>query len=337
MNARHAALVLSLLAAGCASHTPAPVSRPAPAKPVHVPSATEPLPPAKPEQIPKQYGGYYKDDGPILEVPYDLDTVPEPQPQLEPLNKYANRPYTVLGKTYTPRKELGGFVQEGVASWYGKKFHGKRTSSGEPYDLFKLSAAHPTLPIPSYARVTSLTTGKSVVVRINDRGPFHKDRVIDLSYTAAYRLGYQNGGSARVRVEALLPGEVAAAPSPESNLLKVVEAAPGSAPVVAGGALADPLLKLAEAASDPPPVKVVAEAGVEQRWVQLGAFGTQTGAEAFRNKVADALDWLGSTPVIEANGQVWRVRLGPYASKQEAQQVADRIASRADLRPVVVH
>ncbi|HEY9104853.1 septal ring lytic transglycosylase RlpA family protein [Chitinimonas sp.] len=336
MNARHAALLLALLAAGCASHTPAPVARPAPARSSPIPPSddTRNLPPAKPEQIPKQIGGYYQDDGPVLDVPYDLDALPEPVPRLEPLNKYANRPYSVLGKTYTPRKELGGFVQEGMASWYGKKFHGKRTSSGENYDLFKLTAAHPILPIPSYARVTSLASGKSVVVRINDRGPFHKDRVIDLSYTAAYRLGFQNGGSGQVRVEALLPGEEAKASAPETNLLKSVEAAPGRP--VSNGLGADPLLALAEQGGREPPAKPVVEAG-EQRWVQLGAFGTQTGAEAFRAKAAEQLAWLGTEPVVEASGQVWRVRLGPYSGKAEAQQVADRITARADLRPVVVH
>src|SRR5512141_945812 len=117
----------------------------------------------------------------------------------------ADRTYVALGTTYTPQTTRQPYVKEGLASWYGRRFQGKKTSSGEPYDMYAMTAAHPTLPIPSYARVTSLDTGKSVVVRINDRGPFHSKRIIDLSYTAAYKLGYLGKGSARVRVESIDP------------------------------------------------------------------------------------------------------------------------------------
>ncbi|QNM96820.1 septal ring lytic transglycosylase RlpA family protein [Chitinimonas koreensis] len=317
-----------------------------PAEPATAPSPG--LPPAKPEQIPKQFGGYYKDDGPILEVPYDLDALPEPEVKLEPLNRFANKPYSVLGKTYTPKSPLVPYSAEGVASWYGKKFHGKRTSSGEPYDMFKLTAAHPVLPIPSYARVTSLDTGKSVVVRVNDRGPFHKGRLIDLSYAAAYRLGYHNGGSARVRVEALVPGQDRKPSTPELALVQSVEASAGrlpepamdDAPTGAAGpqgatpagdpAGGDPLARLAIEAP------AQAELSGDRRWVQLGAFASQIAAEAFRSKVAEALNGVAGAPVIEPGGGVWRVRVGPFASRGEAQQAAERIASSADLRPVVV-
>ncbi|QDQ29276.1 septal ring lytic transglycosylase RlpA family protein [Chitinimonas arctica] len=294
-----------------------------------------PLPPAKPEQIPQQYGGYYKDDGPILEVPYDLDALQEPEAKLEPLSRYANRPYTVLGKTYKPRTTFGDFSQEGVASWYGKKFHGKRTSSGEVYDLFKLTAAHPTLPIPSFARVTDLGSGKSVVVRVNDRGPFHKNRVIDLSYAAAYRLGYHNGGSSRVRVEALTPGEGGPARPTEINLPQTVEASPAKMPVP-DSEVADPLARLAAKVVAEPVAAVPMEATAEQRWVQLGAFGSQNTAEAFRDKVVESLSKLAYAPVVALAGSIWRVRVGPYANPLDAQQVADRIAAHADLRPVVM-
>ena len=111
----------------------------------------------------------------------------------------------MLFRSYTPQTERRAHREEGLASWYGRRFHGRKTASGEPYDMYAMTAAHPTLPIPSYARVTALGTGKSVVVRINDRGPFHSKRVIDLSYTAAYKLGYLGGGSTRVRVESLAP------------------------------------------------------------------------------------------------------------------------------------
>jgi len=150
-------------------------------------------------------GGYYLDDGPEANPPANLDAIPDAVPRKEPLNPFANRAYVALGTTYTPQTARQPFSEEGLASWYGRRFNGKKTSSGERYDMYAMTAAHPTLPIPSYARVTSLDTGKSVVVRINDRGPFHSKRIIDLSYTAAYKLGYLGRGSARVRVESIDP------------------------------------------------------------------------------------------------------------------------------------
>lgn len=151
-------------------------------------------------------GGYYKDDGPERNPPANLDRVPDARPRAEPLNKAANRPYTVFGKKYVPLTRVQPFHQRGLASWYGKRFHGQKTSSGETYDMYAMTAAHPTLPIPSYARVRSLKSGKEVVVRINDRGPFHAGRVIDLSYAAAYRLGIIGAGSGEVEVQAIVPG-----------------------------------------------------------------------------------------------------------------------------------
>src|SRR6185436_5318740 len=138
---------------------------------------------------PSKPGGYYLDDGPGANPPANLDSIPEPTPKIEPLNPYTSRPYTVLGRTYTPQTQLTPYKQRGVASWYGKRYHGQKTSSGEVYDMYAFSAAHTLLPLPSYARVTNVANGKSVVVRINDRGPFHQDRLIDLSYLAAQRLG----------------------------------------------------------------------------------------------------------------------------------------------------
>jgi rare lipoprotein A len=152
----------------------------------------------------KRPGGYYKDDGPGDSQ--KLASVPDAVPRVEPLHKYANRPYERMGKKYVPLTRVGLFRQRGVASWYGKGFHGKSTSNGETFDMYKMSAAHPILPIPSYARVTNLANGKSVVVRINDRGPFHADRAIDLSYAAAYRLGYVPQGSSKVEIEQIVPG-----------------------------------------------------------------------------------------------------------------------------------
>ena len=154
-------------------------------------------------------GGYYKDDGPHANLPANLDRVPDAVPKSEPLHKFANRPYSAMGGSYVPLTSVQPFRQRGVASWYGKRYHGQKTSSGEVYDMYQMTAAHPTLPIPSYARVTNIKNGKSVVVRINDRGPFRSGRVIDLSYVAAYKLGYIQAGEATVEVESIVPGRSA--------------------------------------------------------------------------------------------------------------------------------
>ncbi len=169
----------------------------APATPSAPPAASAP-PPAK--------GAYYKDDGPGANPPPNLAAIADAVPRAEPLHRFANRPYQVFGRDYAPLAAAVPFRQAGVGSWYGRRFHGLPTSSGEPYDMYAMTAAHPTLPIPSYVRVTNPANGRSVVVRINDRGPFHADRIIDLSYTAAWKLGYAETGSARLEVEAVLPG-----------------------------------------------------------------------------------------------------------------------------------
>jgi rare lipoprotein A len=176
----------ALTLGGCGSNPPTPAKK--------TPSVTT-----------GKSGGYYLDDGPEANPPPNLDAVPDAVPRDEPLHRFANRPYVALGTTYTPQTERRTYTEEGLASWYGRRFNGKKTASGEPYDMYAMTAAHPTLPIPSYARVTSLASGKSVVVRINDRGPFHSTRIIDLSYTAARKLGSLGSGSIRVRVESLDP------------------------------------------------------------------------------------------------------------------------------------
>jgi len=137
----------------------------------------------------------------------DPDTISDAVPREEPLSAYGNPPeYEAFGRTYRTLESAEGYEEEGVASWYGEEFQGRRTSSGETYDLYAMTAAHRTLPLPSYVEVTNLENGRRVVVRVNDRGPFHEDRVIDVSYAAAYRLGMLAKGTARVRVRALQPG-----------------------------------------------------------------------------------------------------------------------------------
>lgn len=144
-------------------------------------------------------------DGPPLEH-VDVSKIPDAVPKHEPVSKYGNpASYEVFGKRYTTLTTSEGFVERGIGSWYGRKFHGQRTSSGEPYDMHAMTAAHKHLPLPTYARVTNLENGRSVVVKINDRGPFHEGRIIDLSYAAAVKLGYSDKGTAPVEVVALTP------------------------------------------------------------------------------------------------------------------------------------
>lgn len=168
-------------------------------------------------------GGYYKDDGPADFVPDNIDTIPDAVPRIEPLHRPGFRPYTVMGQHFVPMTELRPFTQRGHASWYGRRFHGNPTSNGERYDMFAMTAAHPTLPIPSYVRVTNLANGRSVVVRVNDRGPFLRGRIIDLSYSAARRLGYINSGSAHVEVETITHQDI------EVAMARGIVAVPGLA------------------------------------------------------------------------------------------------------------
>jgi rare lipoprotein A len=248
-------------------------------------------------------GAYYKDDGPGANPPPDLAAIPDAIPKAEPLHRFANRPYQVFGKDYVPATRVAPFRQSGVGSWYGRRYHGVATSSGERYDMYAMTAAHPTLPIPSYVRVTNVASGRSVVVRINDRGPFHSDRIIDLSYAAAWKLGYAEAGSARVEVEAIVPGIAPAAVAPPSE---------GREP------------------------KQEATAEAKGIYLQLGAFSGREAAENFRVRVYRELAWLSEAIQIVAGGEVFRLHLGPYRSPEEARPIADRIQAEFKLRPVLV-
>ncbi|MBI1942254.1 MAG: septal ring lytic transglycosylase RlpA family protein [Betaproteobacteria bacterium] len=171
------------------------------------PSASAPQATPEAPAAVQRPGRYYKDDGPGANPPADLAAVPDAVPRAEPPHRHANRPYRALGRDYVPLASAAGFRQRGVATWYGRRYHGQKTSSGEPYDMYAMTAAHPVLPIPSYARVTNPANGASVVVRINDRGPFHAERVIDVSYVAAWKLGFVQAGSALVEVESVSPAD----------------------------------------------------------------------------------------------------------------------------------
>ncbi len=278
--------------------------------------------------VQKRGGGYYKDDGPADEIPDDLDSIPDAQPQLEPLHRFANNPYVVLGRSYVPNTSLKPVHQQGIASWYGKKFHGQKTSIGETYDMFAMTAAHPTLALPSYARVTNLSNGKSVVVRVTDRGPFHADRIIDLSYAAAYRLGYVNGGSTRVEVEALLPTAPTSPLYADSRTSPIPTKRTASAPD--GEAFDAFMTRLAakEDVTTPSPTKGL--------YLQLGAFSGADNAESLRTHLARELDWLTETIEVLPSAGIYRVHLGPYASRGDADKVAEKIRSVLGYRPTFV-
>ncbi|KAB8314742.1 septal ring lytic transglycosylase RlpA family protein, partial [Tolypothrix campylonemoides VB511288] len=212
---RTGALALAALLAACAG--PPKKSTPPPTADAPTPAASTPRkvsPYAPAQEDPRKRGDYVagglyapgvKDTVPDY-VP-DVERIPEPDVVDEPRSRYGNRsPYQVLGKSYRVLDRVDDYVEQGIASFYGNKFHGRRTSNLEVYDMYAFTAAHKTLPLPSFARVTNLDNGKTVVVRVNDRGPFHDGRVIDLSYAAAVKLGIHARGTGRVEVRALVPG-----------------------------------------------------------------------------------------------------------------------------------
>ena len=272
-------------------------------------------------------GGYYQDDGPG-DNPPNLQNIPDAVPKVEPLRAANNRPYTVLGRQYTPYTELASYKASGTASWYGRKFHGQRTASGEIYDMYGMTAAHTTLPIPSYVRVTNLNNQKSVIVRVNDRGPFHQGRIIDLSYAAAYKLGFLGPGSTLVDVESINPlnplntrsdSQVAATSNQEiiskENNVNTNKAETG-----------------AVNATEPLPLALEKE-GV---YLQLGAFSVRGNAETFKEKISRQLVWLTDMVSLLHRDGLFRVQLGPYRDQLEAITIAEKIREALDLKPTIV-
>jgi peptidoglycan lytic transglycosylase len=246
-------------------------------------------------------GGYYQDDGPHDRPPIDVLNVPDAVPRDEPLAGAGNTPYTVFGVTYTPLADGRGYRERGVASWYGRKFHGRRTSSGEPYDMYAMTGAHRTLPLPSYVRVRNLQNGRSVVVRVNDRGPFLQNRLIDLSYTAAARLGMLGTGTAAVEIETVYRRPPVTTTAAASTF---------------------PLIATAEAAAsvETLPPRLV---------VQVGAFARYENARQLRERLERAgfnpIYVLQTSPDSAAGaGPLYRVRIGPVADVEQGDRlVAD--------------
>ncbi|MGQ0512139.1 MAG: septal ring lytic transglycosylase RlpA family protein [Betaproteobacteria bacterium] len=260
---------------------------------------SESRPEPKADAPARRPGAYYKDDGPGDRPPVDLASIPDAIPRAEPPHRFANRPYQVFGRDYAPIPSAQGFRQKGIASWYGRRYHGQNTSSGEPYDMYGMTAAHPLLPIPSYVRVTSVANRRSVVVRVNDRGPFHADRVIDLSYTAAWKLGYIEAGSALVEIEHVEPGAATA-----------VASAPAAAATPAAAA-----------------------GGV---YLQLGAFSVRESADNFRARIYRELGWLSDPIQVHAATGLYRLQLGPFRSVEEARPIAERIEAELAFKPLLV-
>ena len=268
--------------------------------------ATAPKKAPQPGEGPRK-PSYYSNDGPPDSVPANLAQIPDAVPRDEPYNKFANRPYTVFGHTYTPVLNREPTKERGIASWYGRMFQGQKTASGEPYDMFAMTAAHPTLPIPSYAKVTNLKTGQSCVVRINDRGPFHTDRIIDLSYAAASRIGIAAPGSGLVEVERVF-------------------AATGAAPVV-----------VASAAPKAPTIEtpmVIEDRGL---WLQIGAFTSRESADIFRGQAARSLSWNNEPLDVSARDGLFRVRLGPYRNRDEANAIAAKVQESLGYAPTMTN
>ena len=286
--------------------------------------------PAKQTPSPQSKGGFYLDDGPGNHPPPNLDSIPDAELKSESLLVYPNRPYTALGKKYTPMTQYAPYTQQGVASWYGKRYHGKKTSSGETYDMYAMTGAHTILPIPSYVKVTNLANKRSVIVRINDRGPFKHDRLIDLSYAAAHRLGLVQQGSGMVEVEWIDT-------SPEA--LKKLKTSPSAASsaVETKALVQDPPLQTAVTAPSPAPAPRNDAEIIRSFYVQVGAFKNEINGDLLQKKVL-GLDIAGNAAVTKVyNDGIYRVKLGPYPSRKEADIAANKVRRQLNTSAIVTN
>lgn len=357
LNSARAVVAASVLwLVGCASTPPGSLPMPAPG----------PDRSATPAPAPEK-------DGPPDSPPPNLAEVPDAEPRVEPIKPGGpNKPYEVAGQRYEPSAADVPLTQRGLASWYGRKFHGRPTASGERYDMYAMTAAHPTLPIPSYARVRNPANGREVVVRINDRGPFHSSRIIDLSYTAALKLDLLRGVAMveveRLTHEAIRTGAwrqgapaptVAAAPATASTATTASSPSPpGTATSTASTNPVEPMARVvatelpvtagAPAEAMPPvtseagaavaanlPAAEVAPAPARGFWVQLGAFRQRDGADRLHRRLALDLSWLAPLLGVFSDQHLLRVQAGPYTSRDEAQRVAQRVRAAAAMSPLV--
>ncbi len=264
-------------------------------------------------------GGSPSRDGPPPGSPY-LGNTPDAVPRAVRRSRYGNpRSYVVHGKRYYTMRSSRGYVERGIASWYGRKFHGRRTSSGERFDMYAMTAAHKSLPLPTYVQVTNLENGRQAVVRVNDRGPFHQNRLIDLSYAAATKLGIIGKGTGLVEVRAVGPGTEVLEPP----------AAPRQAST-APPAQAEPKSNGAPALSPPAPRMV-------RLYLQAGAFSERANADRLSDRlrpVAGKMVYV--SPIIVNGSALYRVRIGPLPDVVKADQLTNRIIAMGMDAPRIV-
>jgi len=258
-------------------------------------------------------------DGAEASPPPALERVPDAEPRVEALRAGgANKPYAVAGSSYTPVLDDRAMRESGLASWYGRKFHGRPTASGEPYDMYAMTAAHKTMPIPSYARVRNPANGREVIVRVNDRGPFASGRVIDLSYTAALRLGVL-GGVAPVQVERLTNADIRA------GLWRRDRTLPEPPPQPLAD---DPLVAL--------PGGAETNAPAPGWWLQLGAFRQRESADRLAERVQREAEGVAPAVAVTEDRNLVRVHAGPYPTRAEALAALDRLRSLFSIVPLLV-
>ncbi|NQD91550.1 septal ring lytic transglycosylase RlpA family protein [Pseudomonas sp. CrR25] len=279
---------------------------------------------------PGDYNRPHKDGAPWWDIDVSRIQDAVPMPHYGPVKA---SPYTVFGKQYYPINDARRYQAVGTASWYGTKFHGQATANGEAYDLYGMTAAHKTLPLPSYVRVTNLDNQRSVILRVNDRGPFYSDRIIDLSFAAAKKLGYAENGTARVKVEGIDPHEWWAQ---QGKPVPLVLAAPQQVAQVQP--VAQPMAPPLEQYSPPPqqhaaavlPVQIDAKknasVGVSGLYLQVGAFANPDAAELLKAKLSDTVSAPVFISSVVRNQQILhRVRLGPIGSQGEAERLQDSV------------
>jgi len=274
-------------------------------------------------------------------APIDVSQVPDAVPKAEPKSRYGNPPsYKQFGNQYYVLDSSHGYREQGIASWYGTKFHGRRTSSGDPYDMYTMTAAHKTLPLPSYARVTNIENGKSVIVRINDRGPFHDNRVIDLSYAAAHRIGVLQNGTGKVIVEAidpLNPNAVLANSAAQglNNNTVIASAAADNNPLFVE--LAPSNVPLATTPSTPenaPPTPAQSGGPV---YLQAGAFSLQQRADGLAAQIRQVSNNPVSVrPITHNNQTIYRVQVGPFPDTATANLASSQISTISQQIPLLV-
>ncbi|WP_457418785.1 septal ring lytic transglycosylase RlpA family protein [Roseateles sp. P5_E7] len=262
-------------------------------------------------------------DGPLPNPPAELLKVPDAMPRLEAIRIGGpNKPYEVLGERYEPIANDTTYADRGLASWYGRKFHGRPTASGEVYNMYAMTAAHPTLPIPSYARVRNPANGREVIVRVNDRGPFHKGRIIDLSYTAALKLDLLRG-VAPVEVRRITYAEIRAGNWQKPDNVAANEPPPVFVPATPPGA------------PQRETTTVIATAGTRY-WLQFGAFAKLDAADSLRQRVAEAdLSLLPLLTVVREAG-LHRLRAGPFPNVEEARATAARLREESGVESTLV-